>query len=194
MLNKASCSCKNTGDRGLLVGILVAGVCLLVGFSMGYFAQFSSILRAQSPPSGSCTDPVTRREWRSLTHRERTEYFRAVNCLSTKPSRLGLNHTLYDEFSWVHREIGQYCECAWLADRAISKRTDGNKHMTPHRFFRGIDMPYTSMRRPWMKNANLQEPYHTGIGHLIGKTCPPLRYGIPNTASVVTVTPAAWLQ
>jgi len=50
-----------------------------------------------------------RKEWRSLTDGERTEYVRAVKCLSTKPSKVGLRGTIYDDFGWLHRNVGQYC-------------------------------------------------------------------------------------
>lgn len=62
-------------------------------------------------PAGSCAQPTTRWEWRSLSKPEKKQYIKAVQCLKAHPSRLGLNHTLYDDFPWVHYKIGGYC--AW---------------------------------------------------------------------------------
>jgi hypothetical protein len=35
----------------------------------------------------------------------RDSYIQAVLCLAKKPSRIGLNTTLYDDFSWVHMTL-----------------------------------------------------------------------------------------
>jgi tyrosinase len=79
---------------------------------MGYFSQFASPSSCSKVSTQvTCTNPVIRREWRSLTNRERADYVRAVNCLSTIPSRMGLNGTLYDDFTEVHRNVGMYCMC-----------------------------------------------------------------------------------
>ncbi|KAF1953408.1 Di-copper centre-containing protein [Byssothecium circinans] len=51
---------------------------------------------------------IPRREWRTLTTPEKHEYLTAVSCLQTKTSRLGLNHTLYHDFPYVHSRVGQY--------------------------------------------------------------------------------------
>lgn len=50
-----------------------------------------------------CRQAPTRREWRTLALAERHDYVRAVRCLATKPSKLGQNGTLYDDFPWVHK-------------------------------------------------------------------------------------------
>lgn len=55
--------------------------------------------------STSCTNPGQRREWRSLSTAEQEEYISAVKCLTTKPSRLNLTTTLYDDFPYVHNEL-----------------------------------------------------------------------------------------
>lgn len=52
--------------------------------------------------SKTCTRPVQRREWRSLSRAEQQEYLRAVSCLTTKKSRMGLNESLHDDFLYVH--------------------------------------------------------------------------------------------
>jgi len=56
----------------------------------------------------SCQNPTVRREWRTLSTAERHDYLAAVQCLQENPSRLGLNHTLYDDFPWVHSRMGNF--------------------------------------------------------------------------------------
>lgn len=55
--------------------------------------------------AAACTNPEQRREWRSLSTAEQEEYISAVKCLATKPSRLNLTTTLYDDFPYVHNEL-----------------------------------------------------------------------------------------
>lgn len=55
--------------------------------------------------SATCTNPDQRREWRSLSTTEQEEYISAVQCLATKPSRLNLTTTLYNDFPYVHNEL-----------------------------------------------------------------------------------------
>jgi tyrosinase len=52
-----------------------------------------------------CEIPTKRVEWRELDDAARQQYTDAVLCLSTKPSRLGLNTTLYDDFPYVHAHL-----------------------------------------------------------------------------------------
>jgi hypothetical protein len=56
----------------------------------------------------SCISPVIRQEWRDLSISQRLEYISAVQCLQSRPSRLGLDHTLHDEFTWVHSRLGNF--------------------------------------------------------------------------------------
>jgi tyrosinase len=58
--------------------------------------------------SNACKEGAIRKEWRALTTPEKHEYLAAVQCLKTQPSRLGLNHTLYDDFPFVHSHVGEY--------------------------------------------------------------------------------------
>jgi len=52
-----------------------------------------------------CTNPVKRVEFRTLDNAARRQYTDAVKCLATKPSMLGLNTTLYDDFVYVHTQL-----------------------------------------------------------------------------------------
>ncbi|MCJ1446931.1 MAG: hypothetical protein MMC23_007439, partial [Stictis urceolatum] len=47
-----------------------------------------------------------RHEWRNLDREAKRSYIAAVNCLRHRPSRLGLNQSLYDDFPFVHSRIG----------------------------------------------------------------------------------------
>lgn len=57
----------------------------------------------------SCRNPIVRREWRTLGTTERQIYLKAVQCLWEQPSRIGLNHSLYEDFPWVHSRMGNFC-------------------------------------------------------------------------------------
>ena len=70
-----------------------------------------------------------RREWRSFTSDEKMEYVAAVKCLATIPSSIGLNGTLYDDFSWLHRNIGQYCE---LSPQMVHGEISANRTTVAH--------------------------------------------------------------
>ena len=58
-----------------------------------------------------CTKPALRREWRSLSSTEQSEYLRAVKCLHDLPSGLGVGGKLSDDFPWLHFHVGGYGEC-----------------------------------------------------------------------------------
>ncbi|KAJ8064632.1 hypothetical protein OCU04_006958 [Sclerotinia nivalis] len=62
----------------------------------------------QHSKSSICITPVVRREWRTLSRNEKHEYLEAVKCLRSKPSILGTNHSLYDDFGYSHIQIGDY--------------------------------------------------------------------------------------
>lgn len=86
------------------------GILLIIGsFALIPFRSGASVASSRL-----CKEPPIRREWRSLTLSERTDFFQSVNCLSTKPSRWGLNGTLYDDFALLHGRIGSWCQCIQL--------------------------------------------------------------------------------
>ncbi|KAJ5410792.1 uncharacterized protein N7487_005151 [Penicillium crustosum] len=64
-------------------------------------AMGSALATAVTP----CPEPALRKEWRQLSVQERSGYAKAVHCLATTPSRLGLNSTLYDDFAYVHNKL-----------------------------------------------------------------------------------------
>jgi hypothetical protein len=60
----------------------------------------------EEPPSGS-SFPI-RREWRSLTQTEQQHYISSVHCLTSIPSKLHKDSSLYEDFPWVHSHVGYY--------------------------------------------------------------------------------------
>jgi tyrosinase len=56
----------------------------------------------------SCLQPTLRREWRTLSAAEKTEYLRAVKCLHDLPSGLNSEGRLSDDFPWIHFNVGNY--------------------------------------------------------------------------------------
>ena len=57
-----------------------------------------------------CTKPVRRREWRTLQQQEQLAYLGAVICLANTPSRSRAIGTIYDDFAFVHMQIGAHGE------------------------------------------------------------------------------------
>jgi hypothetical protein len=96
---------RNFQLRHHIFYIAICAVCLFIGFFASLTIN-SRHVRPQnnSDPQITCHSPATRREWRSLSDNEKGQYIRAVVCLSTKPSRLGTNNSLYDDFALVHHE------------------------------------------------------------------------------------------
>ncbi|RFU33979.1 hypothetical protein B7463_g2357, partial [Scytalidium lignicola] len=85
-------------DRNPVCILLISAVAsLILGFLAGNISQI-----LPTPRIFSCRNPVVRKEWRVLSFDERQEYYRAVKCLAARPSRLGLNGTVYDDFAWIH--------------------------------------------------------------------------------------------
>ena len=80
--------------------------------------DIGSIVSVQ--PSLFCQQAPTRREWRTLTVVEQHDYVRAIRCLATKPSKLGKNGTLYDDFPWVHKHTSSYSTFSFSAFAAIA--------------------------------------------------------------------------
>jgi hypothetical protein len=56
-----------------------------------------------------CTNPHTRREWRTLTDEEKHNYIQSVRCLQNLPSELLGKGNFYDDLVYVHMSIGSQC-------------------------------------------------------------------------------------
>ena len=89
----------------VIVALLLGG---LVTTLLSLEAALPQPLTAASNLS-SCRDPVVRREWRGLSRDEKIDYIKATLCLQQKPSRLGLDHSLYFDFAYVHFYAGNSC-------------------------------------------------------------------------------------
>lgn len=58
----------------------------------------------------ACLSPNTRHSWRSLSSEEKTDFIDAILCLSTKPSFLVANTSIYDDFTRIHAMTGKACK------------------------------------------------------------------------------------
>ncbi|TGO44322.1 hypothetical protein BOTNAR_0861g00040 [Botryotinia narcissicola] len=54
--------------------------------------------------SATCVSPPIRREWRTLSTSARERHIDAVQCLTTRPSRVRNNGSLYDDFPYIHQK------------------------------------------------------------------------------------------
>lgn len=61
-----------------------------------------------------CEKPPVRREWRSLSQVEKSDYIMAVQCLRTIPSKLNSGNMLYDDFPRVHSQNPYHDTAAFL--------------------------------------------------------------------------------
>lgn len=94
---------KFTRTAALIAALFFAAVTLL---AIGYVVGLDSHIAAPQPsPSSNCTQPDVRKEWRSLSDAEKKDYLDAFQCFIDSPSRLGMNGSLYDDFSWVHNLV-----------------------------------------------------------------------------------------
>jgi hypothetical protein len=105
-----------------LVGVLCAFIITIgISFSLGYSAaanpksDSTTISGGSQKQSTKCTNPSLRREWRTLSSVEKKEYLDAVQCFIDTPSMMGMNGTLYDDFSWTHQLVAHSSEISLSA-------------------------------------------------------------------------------
>jgi hypothetical protein len=85
------------------INIAALTLALLAGLSS--FRNITS--RTLGPPSNpQCTNPPKRKEWRTLSSKEQQAYISAVVCLANTPSTVNEAGTIYDDFAWLHMQIG----------------------------------------------------------------------------------------
>lgn len=101
--------CLGPPSLGSVRLLLLGAVCFSVGYLSCIFFGSSGLFSTYSHESTICHHPSLRQEWRSLSREEKKNYIDAVQCLKDIPSEIGLNQTLYDDFPWVHKHIGEYC-------------------------------------------------------------------------------------
>lgn len=85
----------------LLITTLFASLALIADSA----ALPTSTTSLGAAADGLCLKPTTRLEWRSLSQTQKNHYTAAVTCLTTKPSKIGLNTTRYDDFPYIHSEL-----------------------------------------------------------------------------------------
>lgn len=61
-------------------------------------------------PRQACTNPEKKVEWRQMDAGDQKAYLDAVLSLKTKPSKIGLNSTLYDDFGNVHYHLNKWSQ------------------------------------------------------------------------------------
>lgn len=89
----------------------IISVLAVVAISVCAYIHWPTQDHTQPPTEHGCDAITLRKEWRTLTLSQKHEYISAVQCLKTRPSKLNLNHSLYDDFPWVHSRVGEYGEC-----------------------------------------------------------------------------------
>jgi tyrosinase len=92
--------------------LLLSCLLLATGFAIGLFSPPLIQIAAKNELadkalSSTCRNLRIRREWRTLSHSERQEYFDAVHCLRRQPVVLA-EGSLYDDFPYVHKAFGSY--------------------------------------------------------------------------------------
>ncbi|KAG4254495.1 hypothetical protein FPRO04_09676 [Fusarium proliferatum] len=65
-------------------------------------------IAAPAKSDKTCSNPVKRIEWRELDATDQQGYIDAVLCLKTKPSRMGLSSSLYDDFPHLHFQLNSW--------------------------------------------------------------------------------------
>jgi hypothetical protein len=113
---------------------LISLLCLAVGFIGGKKIQDNGLIAQLTAPRVSeCKNPTTRKEWRSLSGDEKSEYIAAVRCLLTKPSKMRMEGVLYDDFPYVHSRIGGYCKhCSVFMISLLGLSISSTRQIKPH--------------------------------------------------------------
>ncbi len=92
--------------RRVVTSSFIAVMAICLGVAVVVLAV-SCCTRTTSTSARPCESLAVRLEWRDLNREEKREYLRAVSCLRERPSRLGLNQTLYDDFPYFHTRTGE---------------------------------------------------------------------------------------
>lgn len=101
--------------------LVICTLSLAGGFVWGQSSQkHTSSSRGGYNPR--CAIPSTRREWRSLGRSEKMDYIGAVQCLRSQPSRVRNEGVLYDDFPFIHNQVGGYCKLQPSGGEKIEKK------------------------------------------------------------------------
>jgi hypothetical protein len=115
---------KYTIIASLIAAALVALVAVFaLGFASGYRSGGGALEAPASSPqrSSNCTEPLIRKEWRSLSKEEKKSYLDAFQCFIDSPSQLGMNGSLYDDFSWAHNLVAHSSESSPLFEQVLNR-------------------------------------------------------------------------
>ncbi len=93
--------------RRVKTSIVVSTLGICLGVVIAVVLAVSWQTRTAGDSLRPCESLKVRREWRDLSREEQKEYLRAVVCLRERPSRLGLNQSLYDDFPYFHARTGE---------------------------------------------------------------------------------------
>ena len=175
----ATVSNQAESSRCFLLLALLSTLLLVLGFSTGiFFCQFraprSTITekllnahtfssQAHHPAISSqpklCQKVSTRREWRTLSGREKQDYISAVQCFTATPSGLRQEGTLYDDFSSVHSEYANTSELCHYHEHEFQSLTDNQTQHTRHlNSSHGTGGSYKSMKTRSGTDAAIKVP------------------------------------
>ncbi|GKT43545.1 tyrosinase ustQ [Colletotrichum spaethianum] len=137
-----------------LVCAAVLGGCVVfaLGYTSGqYWGADFSPLATPVDTSGSCKELYLRREWRSLSKQEKRDYIDAFQCFVDSPSVLGLNGSLYNDFSfWDWSLDWDDITNSPVFDSKLGFGGDGDPKAPEHESAHCVtDLPFKNLRPQW---------------------------------------------
>nr|XP_036582174.1 uncharacterized protein CTRU02_07740 [Colletotrichum truncatum]KAF6790834.1 hypothetical protein CTRU02_07740 [Colletotrichum truncatum] len=76
------------------------------GLASNLAVSFAAVVNtANAAPIDDTTQLPQRIEWRSLSDAGKADYITAVKCLDSKPSKIGLETSRYNDFPYVHAQL-----------------------------------------------------------------------------------------
>lgn len=104
---------QSVSKRGCFYCLSISGLAifsvLVYAIVLRSFHPNTSSLHPAKVEVSACSEPSIRHEWRSLSKNEKLEYIAAVQCLSSLPSKLGLDQSLHQDFPYIHSLMGNSC-------------------------------------------------------------------------------------
>lgn len=136
----------------------------------------------------SCNNPETRVEWRNLSADQQQSYLDAVLCLKKKPSSIGLDTSLYDDFPYVHSTLNANSTFSFSAGRCLLLTDSSSQFISLLHFSPGTATLFTYTPSPSM-TADIQVPRRFGTGLSIPTPSPLRPSGRPLMALVEMAAP-----
>lgn len=83
----------------------------IVGLALGFLASntlyYGNRVHGMSQESRDyCAVPLTRREWRTLSFLEKSDFIHAVRCMAYEPSKARPKGALFDDFPYARAQLG----------------------------------------------------------------------------------------